>query len=135
VALIDWTDELAVGIRTIDEQHLQLVSLINELHLSMLEHRETADMSRIFAELVDCTKAHFATEEALFQEHGYPAEAAHRDEHRHLAERVLDLKADFDAGNTAVTLEVMRFLREWLIKHIVSSDRDFIPFFASRGVT
>jgi len=135
VALIEWTDELSVGIATIDEQHRKLVSLINELHVAMLEHRATADMSRIFAELVDCTKAHFATEEAFFQEHGYPAEAAHRDEHRHLAERVIDLKADFDAGNTAVTLEVMRFLRDWLVKHILSADRDFVPFFASRGVT
>lgn len=135
VALIDWSEELTVGVRTIDEEHRQLVQIINDLHVAMLEHREKAFMSRLFTELVDRTKAHFAAEEALLQEHGYPAEASHRDEHRHLAERVIDLKEDFDAGNTAVTLEVMRFLREWLIKHIVSADRDFAPFLAARGVT
>ncbi len=135
MALIDWSDELEVGIQTIDEEHRQLVQIINDLHVAMLEHRDKAFMSRVFAELVERTKAHFATEEALFQEHGYPAEASHRDEHRHLAERVIELREEFDAGNTAVTLEVMRFLRDWLIKHIVTADREFCPFFAARGVS
>jgi hemerythrin len=134
LALIEWTDDLRVGIGTIDEQHLKLVTLINELHVAMLERREKAVMSRVFGELVEYTKTHFATEEALFQEHGYPAEDSHRNEHRHLAQRVIDLKEDFDAGNTAVTLEVMRFLREWLTRHILESDREFAPFLSARGV-
>ncbi|MBN2196214.1 MAG: hemerythrin family protein [Polyangiaceae bacterium] len=135
MALIEWTDDLNLGIPTIDGQHQVLVALINDLHCAMLERRDRAIMSRIFGELVDFTKDHFATEEALFHEHGYPAETAHRDEHRHLAQRVIDLKEDFDAGNTAVTLEVMRFLRDWLTKHILQADHEFAPFLVSRGVT
>lgn len=135
MALIEWTEELAIGIPTIDGQHQRLVDLINELQVAMLERREKVVMSRIFGELVAATKTHFATEETLFAEHGYPGEAEHAHEHQHLAERVIDLKADFDAGNTAVTLEVMRFLREWLLKHILESDRAFAPFLRGRGVT
>ena len=135
MALIDWSDELSVGIQQIDEQHQKLVAIINELHEAMLDRREKQVMSHIFTELVDYTKTHFTYEERLFEELGYPDGAAHLLQHRNLAQRVIDLKEEFDAGNTAVTLEVMRFLREWLADHIIGSDRKYTPFLLSKGIT
>lgn len=135
MALIDWTEELAVGIASIDEQHQRLVGIINALHLAMLERREQQVLGETFAELVDYTKTHFAFEERLFAEHGYPAEESHLGQHRALAQRVIELKEDFDSGNTAVTLEVMRFLREWLTGHILDSDKEYVSFLRDRGVT
>lgn len=134
MALIEWSDELSVGITSIDDQHKRLVAIINELHLAMLDRRERQLMAKIFGELVDYTKTHFAFEEDLFAEHGYPEGENHAALHRHLAQRVIELKEEFDAGNTAVTLEVMRFLRDWLADHILDSDRQYAPFLRTKGL-
>ncbi len=134
MALIEWSEELSTGIQEVDNQHQRLVGIINELHMAMLDRREKQAMSRIFTELVDYTKTHFAFEEELFERHGYPAEAAHKLQHQHLAQKVIDLKEEFDAGNTAVTLEVMRFLRDWLADHIIGSDKRYAPFLIGKGV-
>lgn len=134
VSLIEWSEALSVGIESIDEQHKKLVAIINELHVAMLDHSAKPALSRIFGELVEYTTSHFGHEERLFAELGYPQEGAHVAEHHRLAGRVMELKRDFDAGNTAVTLEVMRFLRQWLQDHIVGSDKKYGPFLKEKGV-
>jgi hemerythrin-like metal-binding protein len=134
VALIEWSAELSTGIEEVDNQHQRLVDIINELHIAMLDRREKQVMSKIFTELVNYTKTHFAFEEELFERHGYPAEEAHKLQHQQLAQKVIDLKEEFDAGNTAVTLEVMRFLRDWLADHIIGSDKRYAPFLIEKGV-
>lgn len=134
MALIEWSESLSVGIETIDEQHKRLIALINELHTAMLERRAKDVMGHVFDELIEYTKSHFALEEQLFQEHGYPEEAAHVADHHRIAKKVLELKQEFDEGNTAVTLEVMRFLRDWFGNHIVGTDKKYAPFLTSKGV-
>ena len=134
MALIEWSEELSTGIKEVDAQHRRLVDIINELHVAMLDRREKQVMSKIFTELVDYTKTHFSYEEKLFAEHGYPAGRAHKLQHEGLAQKVIDLKEEFDAGNTAVTLEVMRFLRDWLADHIIASDKLYASFLIDRGV-
>jgi hemerythrin len=134
VALIEWADSLSIGIPSIDEQHKKLVSLINELHNAMLERKAKDVMSHIFDELVAYTRYHFSLEEDLLREHGHPEESNHHLEHEKLAERLFALKEEFDQGNTAVTLEVMRFLRDWLGNHIVGTDKKYAPLLIARGV-
>jgi hemerythrin-like metal-binding protein len=134
VALIEWADSLSIGIPSIDEQHKKLVSLINELHNAMLERKAKDVMGRIFEELIEYTRYHFSLEEEMLREHGHPEEANHANEHRVLAEKVFALKEEFDQGNTAVTLEVMRFLRDWLGNHIVGTDKKYAPLLIARGV-
>ncbi len=134
MALIEWSEELSTGIQEVDTQHRRLVDIINELHVAVLDRREKQLMSRIFTELVEYTKTHFAFEEELFERHGYPGEEAHKLQHQHLAQRVIDLKEEFDGGNTAVTLEVMRFLRDWLADHIIGSDKHYAPFLIEKGI-
>ena len=70
--LIEWTDELSVGIQEIDDQHRLLVSILNKLHTAMYEHQGKEVAEKILNELVDYTKIHFAVEESLMRVLGYP---------------------------------------------------------------
>lgn len=134
MALIEWSEALSVGIQSIDEQHQKLVALINELHAAMLERKAKTVMAHIFDELIEYTKFHFALEEQLFAEHGYPEEHSHVDGHHRLTQKVIELRQEFDEGNTGVVLEVMRFLRDWLGDHIVGTDKRYAPFLIAKGV-
>ena len=88
----------------------------------------------ILDSLIRYTVEHFTAEERLMQQHGYTDLVAHKLEHKHLTEKVVDFKRGFDDGGHIVTIEVVEFLRAWLQNHIRGSDAHFVPFLHSRGV-
>jgi hemerythrin-like metal-binding protein len=53
----------------------------------------------------------------------YPEAAHHREEHKKLTKTVIEFKAKFDQGTIALTVPVMTFLEDWLVNHILCSDK------------
>ena len=52
MALIEWNDEYSVKVKEIDQQHMKLVNLINELHLAMKEARGREVVGKILTGLI-----------------------------------------------------------------------------------
>ena len=52
MALFGWRDEYSVNIKEIDDQHKQLVAMINELHEAMLEKRAKEILGSLLNKLV-----------------------------------------------------------------------------------
>jgi hemerythrin len=89
----------------------------------------------ILDRLVDYTKVHFAREEKLFAQTGYSDAAAHKQQHDALTRQVLEVQRKYAAGAVAtVSLEVMHFLRDWLINHIQGSDQKYRPHLNAKGI-
>ena len=59
---------------------------------------------------------------------------AHIAEHRRLVEQVLDYKRKLEAGEVSLNMELMMFLKNWLIKHILGSDKLYVAHFVERRV-
>lgn len=57
-----------------------------------------------------------------------------RRKHDDLTRKALELKAAFDSGKPALTIDVMNFLKDWLNGHILQVDKKFGPFLKSKGV-
>ena len=133
--LIEWKDELSVDINTIDKQHKGLIALINELHEGMRVGKGQDMLGETLTKLVEYTKMHFATEEKFFETYKYPGYVAHKSEHDKLTGQVLDFKSKFDNKQAVVTVELMSFLKDWLRKHIVGTDRKYSQFLIQKGVT
>ena len=133
--LFQWTPELSVNVKEIDNQHKQLVNLINLLHDSMKSGKGKDVMGKVLNDLTDYTVYHFGTEERLFQKYGYIEYPQHKKEHDDLTKQVLDVKSKFLAGQTTVTIEVMNFLKDWLNNHIKHSDKKYSAFLNSKGVS
>ena len=132
--LFQWTPELSVNVKEIDNQHKQLVNLINLLHDSMKSGKGKDVMGKVLNDLTDYTVYHFGTEERLFQKYGYIEYPQHKKEHDDLTKQVLDVKSKFEVGQTTVTIEVMNFLKDWLNNHIKHSDKKYSAFLNSKGV-
>lgn len=132
-ALIEWSDELSVGIQEIDDQHQFLVELLNKLHRAIHQRQGKAAAEAILGELVDYTKIHFAVEESLMRILGYPAYDDHKQQHDHLIDEIHALQDKLASGKASVTFELLHFLRIWLTKHIMEEDQHYGPFFLSRG--
>jgi hemerythrin-like metal-binding protein len=131
VALLEWNDELSVGIEMIDKQHKILIRAINLLAMAVKHNSSHSLMSDIFRTLVDYTDTHFAYEEELFDRFGYPETEDHKAKHRALLHKVVDLKARWDAGESQIGPEVLKFLVDWLRNHILGSDKKYSSFLVS----
>ena len=127
MSLFEWKNEYNVGIMEIDAQHRRLFSLAADLHSAMTCGKGKETLSRTFANLIAYTKSHFAAEERIMQAHHYPDFAAHKAEHVELTRRVMMYHREFEAGGATLSIDVLRFLREWLEHHIKGSDRKYVP--------
>jgi len=120
--------------KEIDDQHKKLIEIANLLSDSMGAGKGKDVLDKIFTELVAYTQYHFSTEEKLMTRIGYSASAKHKDEHKALVAAVADLKKKHDKGEDVLTAQVMTFLRDWLTKHILNSDKAFGRELNSKGV-
>lgn len=132
--LFPWNDSYSVQIGIIDMQHKNLVKLVNDLHQAMVVGRGKDKLGKILSSLISYTRAHFKTEEHFLESHRYPDYATHKSEHDQLTKTVLDLQGKFLRNECGLTVEVMDFLKDWLGKHILGSDKKYTPFLNSKGV-
>ncbi|MCB2188711.1 MAG: bacteriohemerythrin [Deltaproteobacteria bacterium] len=135
MAFIQWRPDFETGIAQIDREHKKLVGLVNELYDAMKAGAGNQALGKVLTGLTAYTKTHFATEEKLMSQHAYPAFLAHKAEHDKLTAQVVELGEKFQAGNPVLTVQVANFLKEWLSKHILSTDQKYAPFLRSKGVS
>jgi hemerythrin-like metal-binding protein len=132
--LFPWNDSYSVKIGVIDMQHKNLVGFINDLHRAMMEGRGKEELGNILSNLIKYTQAHFKTEEYFLESHRYPDYATHKTEHDRLTKTVVDFHTKFQRSEVGLTIELMGFLKDWLGKHIMGSDKKYGPFLNSKGV-
>ena len=134
MSLFVWDAKYSVNIVEIDRQHQKLFSLFNDLYEAMQEGHGNDVIGEVLTSVVDYTAYHFAHEEALFRQYGYPDEVAHRAEHAKLAEQAKVLVQKHQAGQSHVSMATLKFLCDWLNDHIMGSDRKYAPFLIDKGV-
>ncbi len=133
--LIVWSEELSLGIDSIDNQHKKLVEIINNLDESMKGNDSNIQLKAIFAELNQYTQRHFYYEEKLFEQHGYQDSIEHKRQHAELIVQLTELKEKCDHyQNESVTQDVMQFLKNWLTYHILKTDKAYSQFLIAKGV-
>jgi hemerythrin len=134
--LMQWNDRMSVGIEQFDDDHKKLVSMLNNLFDGMQSGKAKDVLGPILDELVAYTKTHFAREEEAMAKLGYQEFASHKREHDDLTQQVIDVQTKFHKDLTAsLSMEVMNFLKNWLVKHIQGTDRKYTPFFQANGVS
>ncbi|MFW5801224.1 MAG: bacteriohemerythrin [Spirochaeta sp.] len=126
-----WNNDLATHVPLFDEQHQELIRILNDMHTAVVEGQGRQKVGEILDRLLQYTDYHFTCEEQSFQEYGYPECELHTQIHRKLVASVLDLKARFEQGSNAVVLETLQVLRAWLINHIRDCDGRYKGFFAA----
>ena len=134
MALLKWDDSFSVKVAEIDQQHLKLVSMINELHDAMKQGKGRDVLGGIVSGLISYTATHFNTEEKYFDRFGYPEADSHKKEHIAFVQKVSEFNDGFEKGKLALTIEVVNFLVDWLQKHIKGTDMRYSQFFNEKGL-
>lgn len=124
VSLLIWQDDLNTGIEVIDNQHRRIVDMLNQLHAAQMG-RSSSAVGDVIDELVDYTLSHFAFEEELMEEAGYPFTDAHKRVHDIFTRRVNEYRLRFRAGED-VADELKSLLSRWLFNHIRNDDKAYV---------
>jgi hemerythrin-like metal-binding protein len=134
MAFFDWNDKLSVGSELIDGQHKALFDTINELYEAMKKGRGRDIMSEILSRFRDYTANHFRDEESYLERYDYPDIGKHKKLHKSFEDKILEFEKELTDGKLLLSLQVMSFLRDWLVDHIGDVDRRYAEFFMEKGI-
>ena len=128
MAFIIWVDRYNVGIDEIDIQHKKLVELINVLFdtISLKDRKEA--LNKAFTELVNYTIYHFKLEEELMKTHHFPEYDSHKKEHLAFVDKVNNYIRTLKIEDTKALLEIINFLKNWLLNHILINDKKYVKY-------
>ncbi len=124
---IQWTDAMSLREPLLDDDHRQLIALINQL-TSAEKVGNRRNIEFVLDELVDYTIDHFNREELFLQDNGYPLGemAAHKLMHAEFTKAIQDIRWQYQNGfRSGINQELLRYMRTWLSKHILVEDVKF----------
>lgn len=120
-----WNTNFETGNEEIDEQHKELVYLLNKL-ANTLTHDDSIEVNEAFAELAKYADYHFETEEDIWA-HYFKDDnwfTSHQLSHASFLPKVLELKnKDADQPMQEMIEDIVKFLIRWLAFHIIDEDK------------
>lgn len=130
---ITWDESYSVGIDEVDNQHKEIFTIIDEFDTAIKDKKAVDVVSNILERLVDYTSYHFKLEEELMDACKFPSCASHIELHNKLIADLNAFKVRVDTGEN-VSIELMHFLRKWLLYHIKNSDMSYSKHLDSTGM-
>ena len=114
------------GVRQIDMQHQELVSLINEMERAHAGGQSSMALDEILPSLTTYALFHFGDEELLLAQvaEGTAYAEHHLKEHRSFVDEIQRLISSRASQSDSDLVEVLtRYLADWLVQHISGTDR------------
>ena len=131
---VQWTPKLDLHVTMVDKQHRLLVDYINELYTAMAHNRTTEELQAILHKLRDYTATHFADEERLFTSTAYLGAAEHVKIHRKFVAKLDEVEEQLKSGTATVSMDLLTFLKDWLVQHIMGTDPTYVPYLRSEDL-
>lgn len=130
---LSWDESYSVGITALDNDHKQLLNLINQLQTAA--HYQTSDEyeRQTLDALIAYTKEHFQREEDLMAKYQYPGLQAHRLQHQEMVGEVDRLVSAYQQDRDATIEGAIRYLQTWLLRHINGTDKEYSAFLRENG--
>lgn len=132
--VLQWREDLAVGVSLIDEQHQELFARINSLLEACNQGKGREEVANVIAFLGEYIDLHFADEEALQREVAYPEYANHKAMHESFVADYQRLQQQLltDGPTVRFVLQVNRKVVDWLVQHISKVDKALAAYVHSR---
>ncbi len=120
-------DEYKTGIDRIDEEHHRLFEIADKAYEILMDEfiPDKYDyIVEILNELKEYAGTHFEHEEEYMAEIGYKKLFTHKVEHHDFVEKLNEYDlAVMDENQKETILELLEFLNNWLVDHILKNDK------------
>ncbi|MGD1046347.1 MAG: bacteriohemerythrin [Bacteroidota bacterium] len=132
---IKWQDEYSVGVKELDEQHQNMLNIINTLLAEQQNEYDADKLSETISSLIHHAYVHFAAEEKYLVQTNFPDIKIHVLEHVGFIMKTLELSLKVKEGTKDNRLELLRYLKGWYSSHVLGIDRLYIPFLKANKIT
>jgi len=128
---VEWDDDYSVGVPLMDEQHKKLIMMINDLFQRSVSGSTSSSLTFAMAvkDAAEYTKIHFKIEETYLEKVGYPGLPEQKKQHETFMAEVLSTFEKYKKGE-AMPLDLVRFLKKWLLNHIAVMDKQYTAYLA-----
>lgn len=124
MADISWKDTYSVGVEEIDDEHKELISLINMAEAAVCSQDDKEAVAKIASDMAFYALTHFSNEEVLMVSNDYPGYQEHREKHREFSAKAKEIEDFIEASDDYCgSHELFRYLSEWLVDHIMIEDK------------
>jgi hemerythrin-like metal-binding protein len=130
-SIVGWSNDFALNLPEIDAQHQVLFGLFDELWNAIVAHNGRSDQLRLIGDLEDYAVQHFKEEELFMRATAFPKLAGHKMAHDTFVRRIAAERASIESGSPSLSLDLLRFLQNWLVDHILVSDREYARHYES----
>lgn len=122
MSLLHWKPEFSVGIDSMDDEHREMIDLINTTYEKLESNSDAIQIEACLGEILSTISAHFALEERMMRRSQYAEYQAHKNDHEELLEQIRDLMDDFFADSGAGTERLEQSLSDWFAGHFATFD-------------
>lgn len=125
--MYEMKEEYKIGVEQIDEQHKKLFELADKAYI-LLKDELVIDkydkIVEILEELKEYTIFHFRSEEEYMQSIGYKRLFTQKIEHDNFIKELENVDySSIDAKQDESLVKILNFLNDWLIEHILKTDK------------
>ncbi len=128
--ILNWTEDIAVGVGVIDEQHKKLFEYLNDFVYAIDNNAGPDEIEKVVGFLDTYVIEHFDTEESMMKEVSCPDMEEHIGQHRIFIDSLNEVKRSLarDGASDELALMLRGNLCNWLFSHILMLDRRMGPF-------
>ena len=132
MALLSWSPQYSIGNNLIDTEHEELFRLVNAFHDNWQEKRSQQSIAVLLNQLIAYAEMHFQHEETIMLDAEFPKLAEHQKIHEAMVETIFRLRQSFEEQHSHLEMNTMKFIKAWLVEHIIQNDYLFRDFLARR---
>ena len=125
MVFMEWENSLSVKIPEFDEAHKKLIVMTNNFHTAMSQGKGKEFVASLLKEMKAYAQEHFAQEESFMKKHEYSGLGVQQEMHKKFIDKVAEFEKDAAAGKITVTIDLLDFLRDWLVGHIKEIDAKY----------
>lgn len=136
---LEWKEKYSVKVGEIDEQHKKLFGFLNAMDELIRNNGPKSEALKLIEGLNDYADYHFETEEKYFEQFNYVGSDNHKKSHNDyrvkIGEFLEQINTVEDATMTAFLFEILDFLEDWWVNHILDEDKKYTQAFNNNGLS
>jgi hemerythrin-like metal-binding protein len=119
-----WTPDLGTGNDTVDDQHKQLIAILNTLFDAHRNGRGRKEVELTMDFLVKYTVMHFSEEEEMLQKNSFPQLVRHKRIHAGFKDTAHELLRELilEGPTDELITRVYMTMGRWVVDHIKGED-------------
>jgi hemerythrin-like metal-binding protein len=122
MSLLQWKSEYSVGIQAMDDEHREMIELINATYEKLKSNADADQLEDYLGDIFSTISMHFALEERIMQNAAYAEFQAHKDDHEVLLDRLRDLMDEFFVDPASGANRLEQSLSDWFAVHFSTFD-------------